>query len=110
VRLLIVRQADDVCLVRALGEIDLQTVADLDSALAQVQGDGHTQRAPIAAVPPLATQTMCDRCERRFVQPMIVQSSRCPLCDGKLAPFDERPNPNLLERPVNNGVTENGGR
>jgi anti-sigma B factor antagonist len=42
VRLLIVRQTDEVCLVRALGEIDLQTVANLDSALAQVQGDGRT--------------------------------------------------------------------
>ena len=41
-RLLIVRQNDDVCLVRAHGEIDLSTVADLDSALAQIQEDGHT--------------------------------------------------------------------
>jgi anti-anti-sigma factor len=40
VRLLIARQTDDVCLVRALGEIDLHTVADLDSALAQVQEGG----------------------------------------------------------------------
>jgi anti-anti-sigma factor len=42
VRLLIVRQTDDVCLVRALGEIDLLAAADLDSALMEVQGDGHT--------------------------------------------------------------------
>ena len=41
-RLLIVRQTDDVCLVRAVGEIDLQTVAELDSALTEVQGDGNT--------------------------------------------------------------------
>jgi anti-sigma B factor antagonist len=41
-RLLIERPSDDVCLVRAVGEIDLQNVADLDSALTQVQGDGHT--------------------------------------------------------------------
>ena len=41
-RLLIERQPDDFCLVRAAGEIDLATVADLDSALTQVQGDGHT--------------------------------------------------------------------
>jgi anti-sigma B factor antagonist len=38
-RLLIVRQTDNVALVRALGEIDLQTVADLDLALAQIQVD-----------------------------------------------------------------------
>lgn len=30
------------CLVRAIGEIDLSTVAELDSALAQAQEDGHT--------------------------------------------------------------------
>lgn len=34
------RPADDVCVVRALGEVDLTTVADLDSALRQVQGNG----------------------------------------------------------------------
>ena len=33
---------DDVCVVRASGEIDLQTVADLDSALTEAQRDGHT--------------------------------------------------------------------
>ena len=37
-----VRQTDDVCLVQAVGEIDIQTVAELDSALTEVQGDGHT--------------------------------------------------------------------
>ena len=41
-RLAIERPTDDVCLVRAVGEVDLQTVADLDSALTQVQADGHT--------------------------------------------------------------------
>jgi anti-sigma B factor antagonist len=41
VRLLIVRQTDDVCLVRAVGEIDIQTVGELDSALTEIQGDGH---------------------------------------------------------------------
>ena len=41
-RLLILRHTDDVCLVRASGGIDFQTVAELDSTLTQVQGDGHT--------------------------------------------------------------------
>ena len=36
------RPADDLCVVRALGELDLHTVADLDATLAQVQGDGQT--------------------------------------------------------------------
>jgi anti-sigma B factor antagonist len=174
VRLLIVRQTDDVCLVRAVGEIDLQTVADLDSALTEAQGDGHTHvvldlwdvtfidsvglgvllsasrraekglggfavvaepRGPVhmvfdvtglkdalplyatralatstlrsgarlADASPLATQTMCDRCERRFAQSVVLEAGRCPLCDGKLVPFAERPNPNLLELPVRNG-------
>jgi anti-anti-sigma factor len=38
-RLLIVRQTDNVCLVRPLGEIDLENVSDLDVALAQIQED-----------------------------------------------------------------------
>jgi anti-sigma B factor antagonist len=38
-RLVIVRQTDNVCLVRALGEIDLATVRDLDLVLTQVQSD-----------------------------------------------------------------------
>ena|SRR5687767_1783575 len=36
---MIVRQTDNVCLVRALGEIDLATVRNLDVALTQVQSD-----------------------------------------------------------------------
>ena len=36
------RPADDVCVVRALGEVDLATVADLDAALRQAEGDGRT--------------------------------------------------------------------
>jgi anti-anti-sigma factor len=39
VRLVIVRQTDNVCLVRAFGEIDLATVRDLDLVLTQVQPD-----------------------------------------------------------------------
>jgi anti-anti-sigma factor len=42
VRLVIERQTDDICLVCAVGEVDLQTVADLDSALVEVQAGGHT--------------------------------------------------------------------
>jgi anti-anti-sigma factor len=41
-RLLIERQPDDFCLVRAVGEIDFATVVDLDSTLRRVQADGHT--------------------------------------------------------------------
>ena len=41
-RLVIVRQTDNVCLVRALGEIDLATIRDLDFALTQVQSDSDT--------------------------------------------------------------------
>ena len=41
-RVLTARQTDDMWLVRAVGEIDLQTVAELDSALTAVQGDGHS--------------------------------------------------------------------
>jgi anti-sigma B factor antagonist len=41
-RLVIVRQTDTVCLVRALGEIDLATIRDLDVALTQVQSDSET--------------------------------------------------------------------
>lgn len=41
-RLLIVRQTDSVCLVRALGEIDLATVRDLDVTLTQLQADSGT--------------------------------------------------------------------
>ena len=36
------RQTDNVCLVRALGEIDLQAAAELDSVLTEVQGDVET--------------------------------------------------------------------
>lgn len=39
---MIVRQTDNVCLVRALGEIDLATIRDLDFALTQVQSDSDT--------------------------------------------------------------------
>jgi anti-sigma B factor antagonist len=42
-RLVIVRQTDNVCLVRALGEIDLATIRDLDFALTQVQSDSDTR-------------------------------------------------------------------
>jgi anti-sigma B factor antagonist len=42
VRLVILRPADDVCVVRVLGEIALHSVADLDAALARVQVDGGT--------------------------------------------------------------------
>ena len=38
-RLLIVRQTDNVCLVRAIGEIDIQNVANLDFALSEIQVD-----------------------------------------------------------------------
>jgi anti-anti-sigma factor len=41
-RLVIVRQPDNVCLVRALGEIDLETVPDLDLALTQIQREPDT--------------------------------------------------------------------
>ena len=41
-RLLIVRQTHDICLVRAHGAINQQSVKDLDSALTQIQGGGHT--------------------------------------------------------------------
>ena len=41
-RLVIVRHTDDVCLVRAMGEIDLATVRDLDRALTHVQADSVT--------------------------------------------------------------------
>ena len=53
---------------------------------------------------------MCSRCERRFAQPAVLEWGRCPLCDGKLVSFAERPNPNLLERPVKDSVSENGSR
>jgi len=38
----IAHQADNLCLVRALGEIDLATIRDLDLALTQVQSDSDT--------------------------------------------------------------------
>jgi anti-anti-sigma factor len=38
----IVRQTDNVCLVRALGNIDLATIRDLDLALIQVQSASDT--------------------------------------------------------------------
>ena len=36
------RPADDLCVVRALGEVDVHTVLELDRALARVQADGCT--------------------------------------------------------------------
>ena len=39
---MIAHQADNLCLVRALGEIDLATIRDLDLALTQVQSDSDT--------------------------------------------------------------------
>ncbi len=36
---MIVRQTDNVCLVRALGEIELATIRDLDLVLTQLQSD-----------------------------------------------------------------------
>jgi anti-anti-sigma factor len=41
-RLVIAHQADNLCLVRALGEIDLATIRDLDFALTQVMADSDT--------------------------------------------------------------------
>jgi anti-anti-sigma factor len=181
VRLAIVRPSQDVCVVHALGEVDLTTVAELDSTLRQVQEDGHTnvvldlwdvtfidsvgigvllsarrraekgvggfaviaeprgpvqdvfdlaglrdslsvfatramatsalRSGPLADLSPLATQTMCERCERRFAQHAVPESGRCPLCDGKLVPLGGRlypPEP--LEPRAEEGVRENGNR
>jgi anti-sigma B factor antagonist len=181
VRLAIVRPSRDVCVVHALGEVDLTTVAKLDSTLRQVQEDGHThvvldlwgvtfidsvgigvllsakrrsekgvggfavtaephgpvqdvfdlagltkslsvfatravatstlRRGPLADLSPLATQTMCERCERRFAQHVVPESGRCPLCDGKLVPLGERLYPpESLERRAEESVRENGNR
>ena len=41
-RLAIARPSQDVCVIHADGEVDLSTVAELDSTLRRVQEDGHT--------------------------------------------------------------------
>jgi hypothetical protein len=51
---------------------------------------------------------MCERCERRFAQRVILESGRCPLCDGKLVSLGERLFPEPLERRAEKGVRENG--
>ena len=53
---------------------------------------------------------MCDRCERRFVQPVILEGGRCPLCDGRLVLLGELLFPEPLERRAEKSVRDNGNR
>ena len=44
-------------------------------------------------------QKVCERCGRRFAAPAVIETRRCPLCDGKLVPLDNGPYPDPPTRP-----------
>lgn len=36
---------------------------------------------------------VCEDCGRRFIAPTILDSGKCPICDGALVPLDQGPYP-----------------